>query len=190
MKRLIENNFLYYSKSFTKIFLSIAFILSFISVIFVYDNLELNQIRKEAGSLRLQSTGVNTGDISEDYIKMNNIDFSDFELREKLNYFLYSDFEWYTGERFHLTDDEIKLFTPLKELRELETQTGILKNGLSSLHEGGRMNIELTSFRSEISKKYADIADYIGWNSVAKNMENGNFTGTYLKADHNRSAHV
>ena len=186
MKRLIENNFLYYTKNLTKIFLSIAFILSFISVVFVYDNLELNQIKREAGALRLQSTGSDSGLLIRALAEQNDFDIEGTELSEKLYFYLYSDTEFYNGETFQLTEEDLKVLVPIKEINEIHNQIGILQNGLSSLHEGGRMNIELTSFRSEISKKYAELADILGWEVVAEYANDGAHTAAYLEADHNR----
>lgn len=186
MKRLIQNNFLYYTKNFTKLFLSVAFILSFISVIFLYDGLELNQIRREAGGYRLQSMGKGGQSIQEAYKEQNKEAFEGLDIENALYFFLYGDDYWYDGEVIDLTEEQITLLSPLKEIHNIEVQIGILQNGLSTLHEGGRMNVELTSYRSEISKHYAELAEFVGWDAVAADVENGEFTGAYLKANHKR----
>lgn len=131
MKRLIKNNLIYYFNSGAKVLLSIIFVLSFIGLIFVYDNLELNMIKGEANPIRLKT------------YTLNGLCYS---------YLEFKDIEIIINEYGELVSDD-------KELNEkCQTLNGIgfaLADALSSyatLHAGGRMNIELTPLRLEINR--------------------------------------
>lgn len=169
MKRLIQNNFLYYFKNKTKLFISLAFIASFIMMLFVYDNFELNQITKNADMYRMQSYSYQ--DVWSNYVKevfpkeeemifWNEVEAIIDEDGFSGNFLGYS----YDGDNQKIQEQVVIV----NRLIEITNELGSTVNGFASLHAGGRMNVELTPYRHEINKRVLEIYDLVGEETANK----------------------
>lgn len=177
MKYLLKSDLLYYVKNKTKLVLSIAFIFSFLGIIFLYDNLELSEIKKEYQKLRYYPVILNheftpVYDLWNNYenkygLPYNFEDSDDFVLHE----FWSTEYGIQTKEKIEALDDEV--YQTTDELREMYTS-------YATLHAGGRMNVELTLYRQEINRLQIKLyelfhtsdIDFLDDNFLAKMDEN------------------
>lgn len=174
MKRLITNNFLYYFKSLSKVILSIAFVLSFIGIVFVYDNLELSVIKSQAGPYRTNSSSRELYGIRQDYLKQYALDNNIDNLEEL-----------YNSDNISLEHEELMI--NINSLDSLISELSETLNGFSSLHAGGRMNLELTPYRLKISDLYVELAEIVGWENLIKSVEiKPTDSINYFKAENKR----
>lgn len=163
MKQLIKTDYIYYLKSKTKLILSIAFILSFIGVIFFYDSMELSEIKDASNYYRSQSylhrhNSVNTEDFWKEFTDVYGspyagyTEFGDPIIDESVHEFWRSEEGINTLSRLEMMGNN--LWNASYEMYET-------LNAYATLHAGGRMNVELTSYRYEINRQEIQLYEII-----------------------------
>lgn len=133
MRKIIKNEFTYYLKNYSKLFLSLLLIFSFFLLLMGYDKFELDTIKKEPAILRKELASA----------PFNNHSYLDFDYIIKQWDQVYDPSITYEPETQGIID-------LMKESYDIYNELGNLYSGYITLHHGGRMNLELTAYRDLI----------------------------------------
>lgn len=177
MKRLIVNNFLYYFKSKTKLFISIAFVLSFFVMLNVYDQLEAVEIKYEAYQYRNASQDYHPSLVEDIYLE--SVDHEEMvELVRKI-YHSHGDYAFLLSSgktNYHLTPQRQDLNQSFIDFYDLVGEENL--NLFPSFPDIEKLRFE--QGRYDLLMKHLIADDFNAYTLTAANSVSRIFEGFFL----------
>lgn len=155
----------------------------------VYDTMELNNILKMSNEYRSQSYMAQS--LEYNYMTLKEDDLNALNFRDEVEELYEKDpsdpfnYEEYIGLNYEGDDATIKEeVEKINYLTKVSSEYSELLSGYSTLHAGGRMNVELTPYRHDINKFKLDIIEKFGYedSKIILNLKEYE-TESYLRAE-------